>query len=450
MKISKRIVALAVAGAMVAGTVGLSASAQAAEITPVGTITITPTSGNVNTDVNFLDSIAVNVGAPTGFRALSSTVIFQNGVEIGAISQSRTTAMVSTAGTNGLDGNVVFMDRSIIPTNTFVSSKLLNGLTKPLATGNFELRYYYFASATAPNRATDPYVKLDMTYDATSGAWSLPAVVVPAVATTTSLTASATGSTVALSATVKKSSDSSVATAAAGSISFFEGATQVGSTQTVAAGLASVSLTAVTDGNHSYTAVFTPSDAAYSASTSASASVSLGALVAPAFTAAVPVAITFDIAAGTNGGVLQLTSRSSNVVLGTATIGTGTFNASGTLNAVVDDSRQAGANDWSLTGVMGNFTAPAVGTTPARTLSGKYLGWTPAVAAGSVGNAGAVVLPSPGSVNGLTVSSQLSYGSTSAAVPQVTTTTVSALLQLKAPKNTAAGNYAGVLTLTLI
>ena len=106
--------------------------------------------------------------------------------------------------------------------------------------------------------------------------------------------------------------------------------------------------------------------------------------------------------------------------------------------------RSAGSPDWNLTGVMGDFAA---GT---KTLSGKYLGWTPAVTAGSVGNAGAVVLPAPGSVNGLKTSSQLSYGSTSAADPQVTSTTVSALLQLKAPKNTAAGNYAGVLTLTLI
>ena len=74
---------------------------------------------------------------------------------------------------------------------------------------------------------------------------------------------------------------------------------------------------------------------------------------------------------------------------------------------------------------------------------------------GGVGGADAVVLPAPGWPAGLKTSSQLSYGSTSAgstsaADPQVTTTTVAALLQLKAPKNTAAGNYAGVLTLTLI
>jgi len=437
MRIFKKFAAIAVASGLILGGVGAAQSASAAEIT--GTITITPASGNVS-DQYFLNSIAVSTGAPVGFRAAGATYIYQGGVEMGGISNLRTTAMPSTYGTNGLDGNPASMDRSVSPGNNFVTNKQLNALTTPLATGNFEVRFYYFASSTTLDRVTAPYVKLDLAYNATTGAWGAPAAA--PIATTTSLTAGATGTTVALGATVKFGS--SVATAAAGTVSFFEGATQVGTTQTVAAGLASVSLTAVTDGNHSYTAVFAPSDAVYSASTSASASVSLGALVAPAFTAAVPVGITFDIAAGTNGGVLQLTSRSSNVALGTATIGGGTFNASGTLNAVVDDSRQAGSPDWSLTGVMGDFAA---GT---KTLSGKYLGWTPAVTAGSVGNAGAVVLPAPGSVNGLKTSSQLSYGSTSAADPQVTSTTVSALLQLKAPKNTAAGNYAGVLTLTLI
>ncbi|MBC7403895.1 MAG: Ig-like domain repeat protein, partial [Microbacteriaceae bacterium] len=316
-----------------------------------------------------------------------------------------------------------------------------------LADGNFELRVYCFASATnvgSTAKASSPYFSLTLNQ---SGAnWSAP---VPVIPTTTSLTASASGTSVTLSATVKKQSDSTVATAAAGTVSFFEGATQIGTTQTVAAGVASVT-TVVANGGHSYTAAFTPSNTIYSASTSATASVSVGALVAPGDTAAVPVGVTFNIAAATNGGVLQLTSHDSIVALGTATVSGTTFNASGTLNAVVDDSRQAGSPDWNLTGVMADFTAPAVGTAPARTLSAKYLGWTPAVAAGSVGSAGAVVLPAPGSVAGLKTSSQLSYGSTSAADPQVTTTTVSALLQLKAPKNTAAGSYAGVLTLTLI
>jgi|GEM_PF-1065435 len=448
MSIKNKFAAVAVASALILGGVGAAQSAQAAPISG-GTITLTPSSGNVS-DPYFVTGMTVSAGAPAGYRGASSTWIFQNGVNMGGFSNLRKPATDNTTyGDFGLDGTPASLDRSISPGNPYLTNKQLTGLNfagtpSILQTGNFELRYYYHQFATSIDLVNEPYATITLNYDSVSGAWAVPATVVPPVATTTSLTASASGTSVTLSATVKKSSDSSVATASAGSVSFFEGATQVGTTQTVAAGLASVSLTGVANGAHSYTATFTPSNTVYSASTSASASVSVGSLIAPTDTAAVPVGITFDIAAGTNGGALQLTSHDSTVALGTATIGGGTFNASGTLHAVVDDSRQAGSPDWNLTGVMGDFAA---GT---KTLSGKYLGWTPAVAAGSVGNAGAVVLPAPGSVNGLKTSSQLSYGSTSAADPQVTTTTVTALLALKAPKNTAAGNYAGVLTLTLI
>jgi hypothetical protein len=434
MKINKRFVALVVAGAMVVGTVGLSASAQAAEITPVGTITISPTSGNVNTDVNFLDSIRVSVGAPVGFRALSGTFVYQNGVEVGSVSQARSTSMVSTAGTNGLDGNPAFMDRSIIPTNTFVSNRLLNNAAlSTLTTGAFELRYYYFASSTAPNRATDPYVKLDMTYNTTSGAWGFPAAA--AIATTTSLAASASGTSVTVSATVKSGTPSTTATAAAGTVSFFEGVTQVGTTQTVAAGLASVSLTGVANGAHSYTATFTPSDAVYSTSTSATSTVQVGGVQAqPSTTVTVPA----------NAGSLTLTGVSTSVALGTAVLNTtsNTLDASGTLNAVVSDTRQTDAASWSLTGQVGDFTAAG-----SKTISGKYLGWTPSVLNGSIGSAGSAVLPYSTTGNGLKDISPLSNGAPSYAGDL---TTVSAVLLLKAPAKTAAGAYTATLTLTLI
>ena len=219
MNITKKVAAVAVVGAMIVAGLAVAQSASAAQI--AGTITISPTSGNANTDVNFLDSINVSVGAPVGFQALGGTFVYQGGVEKGNVAQARPTSMTPSAGTSGLDGNPAHLDRVIIPTNTFLSSKLLNDPSLNLATGAFELRWYYFASATAPNRTTDPYVKLDMTYDATSGAWS---IVTPAIDTTVSLTASNTAGTVSLSATVKKLSDGSTATAAAGNIVFKDGA----------------------------------------------------------------------------------------------------------------------------------------------------------------------------------------------------------------------------------
>ncbi len=436
MKITSKFVALAVAGAMVAAAFGGAQAAQAAPIpTPVGgptpTITITPTSGNVNTDVNFLDSIRVNVGAPAGFQTISGMVAFQNGVNMGSLATVRTPSTPTTYGTFGLDGNASFADRSISPTNNFVSNKLLNGTTVPLVTGAFELRNYYFASSTSP-QYTDPYVSLAMTYDAVTGAWSVVVPPVAPIATTVSLSASAAASTVSLSATVKLP-DTTTATAAAGNVVFKEGVTTV-ATVPVALGLASASLTGVANGSHSYTAQFVPSNTVYLTGTSAASTVQVGGIQATSN-------ITVTIPA--NVGTLTLTGVSTSVPLGTAVLNTAsnTLDASGTLNAVVTDTRQTDAAAWSLTGQVGDFTAGS------KVLSGKYLGWTPAVAAGSIGTAGAIVLPAPTSLNGLKDISQMSLGAPSTAG---SVTNASALLQLKAPANTPSGAYSATLTLTLI
>ena len=213
---------------------------------------------------------------------------------------------------------------------------------------------------------------------------------------------------------------------------FTEGATTV-ATVAVASGSAVATLSAVADGPHSYVATFVPTNAAvYTTSASGTASVYVGAQVATSN-------ITTTIPSGV--GTLTLTGVSTTVALGTATLSGGTLNASGTLNAVVTDTRQLDYPAWSLTGQVGNFTA---GT---KTLDGKYLGWTPAVSgtAGSV--AGAIVLPATGSVNGLKTVSTLATGAPSNAG---TVTNASALLQLKAPSNTPAGAYSATLTLTLI
>ncbi len=428
MNITKKIASLAIAGAMVVGVASVAQSAQAAEIP--GTITITPTAGNVNTDSVFLNSIAVSVGAVAPNNVAVGTFVYQGGVEMGAVSNLGTTAMPSTNGTNGLDGSPVFMDRSINPTNANVSNKLLSGLTTPLATGQFELRYYYFASSTSPNRATAPYVKLDMTYNATTGAWS---VYTPATATTTSLTASAAGTAVTLTGTVKVGT--ATATAATGSIVFKEGTTTV-ATVAIASGVATSTLPTVANGPHTYTAEFVPTGTVYAASTSGTASVYVGAQQQ---TSNIQVTIPGNV------GALTLSGTTSSVNLGTAVLGGGTLNASGTLTAVVTDSRQLEYPAWSLTGQVGDFTAGSF------TLDGKYLGWTPSIlgtstAAGSV--AGAQVLPATATVGtGLKTSSVFATG-----LPNATgeVTNVSALLELKAPRNTRAGAYSATLTVTLV
>ncbi|MGK2855084.1 MAG: hypothetical protein ACSLE3_13450 [Microbacteriaceae bacterium] len=437
MNIKRKIAALAVAGAMVVGGVGVAQSAQAAEIP--GVITITPTSGNVNTDVNFLYSIGVSVGAPAGYRAISGTFVFQGGVNMGAVSIVRDPSVATTFGTFGLDGNPSYADRFISPTNDYVTDKLLSQTDVPLATGAFELRNYYFASSTAPD-FNDPYTKLDMTYNATSGAWAVYTAPSAPIATTVSLTAgeTATPGEVSLGATVKKASDGTVATAAAGNVVFKEGAATV-ATVPVALGLASALLTSVADGTHIYTAEFVSSNTVYSGSASLTATVVVGAVTAPGSKTS---NITVTIPSGV--GTLTLSGVSSSVALGTASLSGGTLNASGTLNSRVTDSRQLEYPAWSLTGQVGDFTSAVGG----HVLNGKYLGWTPSISGDAVGSAaGAVVLPAPGTVNGLKTSSVLATG-----LPNETgtITNASALLQLKAPSNTRAGAYSATLTLTLV
>ena len=425
MNISKKIMALVVASAILSSGALIATSAQAAPITS-GTLAITPLSGNVNTDTVFLNTLDINVTAPTGFVAAGGTFVYQGGVEMGNVSAPRFPSMSASYGTTGLDGSLTHLDRFISPTNNFLSSKLLNQITKPLVTGQFELRSYYFASATAPNRATDPYVTLNMTFDAATGDWAVKKDAAPATATTTSLTAQASGLAVTLAA--------KVAPTAAGTVSFLEGATEVANVAVDANGSAVANLPTVAYGQHIYTAAFTPSvPADFTGSTSGTATVQVGGQQAT-------TTVTTSIAAGAGAGVLTLTGVPSTVALGAATLNGSTLNASGTLNAVVTDSRQLDYPSWSLTGQIADFTSGS------KVLSGKYLGWTPAVTGAPNSVAGAVVLPAPATVSGLKAISSLATG----APNDVEVTNVSALLQLKAPKNTPAGNYSAVLTLTLI
>lgn len=173
MKIISRMAALVATTAVILGGSTLVALPAHAEEIP-GTITITPTSGNAS-DANFLESIAVSVGAPVGFRELSGTFVYQGGVELDNVSIARHPGMASAAGANGFDGSPIALNRTVISNNRYVSSVRLNEVSG-LATGDFELRYYFFASGTKPNRATDPYVSLDLTFNSSTGAWAVKTV----------------------------------------------------------------------------------------------------------------------------------------------------------------------------------------------------------------------------------------------------------------------------------
>lgn len=123
----------------------------------------------------------------------------------------------------------------------------------------------------ADNRALTSWTTLS--FDA-AGAWH---VVVQKADTTTTLAATASGAYGAsLTATI--AAGGSTAAAATGTVDFFEGADKVGSAA-VAGGVATLGLTGLSVGDHSYTAVYTPAaDAAFNGSTAPAATVTITAV----------------------------------------------------------------------------------------------------------------------------------------------------------------------------
>ncbi|WP_309617577.1 hypothetical protein [Salinibacterium sp.] len=440
--------AIALAGALVAATLsGSLIEAPRASADGVGFVvpilTISPTSGNTNTDAMFLSSIATNVAAPTRLtpNAIASlsggTYIFQDDVNRGAIATVRTVSTPPSYGTFGLNGQPGFADRSAVAANDYVSSLELDSPSLGLATGIVELRYYWSASPIAPDVATDPYVQIAINWNAATGAWS---VLPPPIDTTVSFTAGSSGSTVTLDAAIKDSATGLVDATAQGTVTLIENGSVIVATVEVVSGHAVLVLTGVPDGLHIYSADYETSNFyTHVGSSSRPAFVFVTANVGEP---GISTNVSATILAGAGGGVLTLTGVPTTVALGTATLNAGTLNARGTLNVVVTDSRQLDYPGWSLTGQVGDFIS--AGATP-KVLSGKYLGCTTGVAGGRY-SIGTQVLPAPASVDGLKAVSLLASG-----VPEdIEVNNVLATLQLKAPKNTPAGNYSAVLTLTLI
>ncbi|MBC7761505.1 MAG: Ig-like domain repeat protein [Candidatus Saccharibacteria bacterium] len=438
----KKIASLAVVGALVTGGLAFSAQAASADQLTNGTITITPATGN-RADANFLNSIDVTTGCPVGYRSSSDTQIYQGTTRMGSVSLTRYSD--SPYGSWGFTGNAIHGDRTIAPTNGYLSAKNLDTTTQGQVLNgtvgndaNFELRVYCYADNLNRNYTTDKYFSLAMSINST-GDWKVgAAAVAPATATTTSLTALLNSdNTTTLTATVKDPNGAALPAGVTGSVQFLEGTTVAG-TGTITNGVATANTTVLAAGSHTFTAQFTPGNAAvYAASTSGSAS------VAVAQPAAAPGStnVTTTVPSGT--GSLTFSGLQSAISLGTAVLAGGLFTANGNLGPItVTDTRQLGSTTWNLTGTSTDFKDGS------KLIDGKYFGWTPSlVGSGNAGTAGAAVLPAPASTSGLKAASVLTTG---AVVDGTTTTVVGAALSLAAPGNTRGGFYTAVLTLTLL
>jgi len=451
---TRRLAAVIATGALIAAGLTLTATAANADVLP-GAITLYAAGSHVDqTQAGTYDptkiitsgsstaspmfwGIAINGTCPVGYRDASQTYAFQGGANKGAVSQKVTAAEDGVYGTNGLkpaDTFVKMDEFSTIPgNNLYVANKALDGITTPLASGAFELRYYCFADFQNRDFVNDKFFSLSLNYDLTSHTWSVP---VSKINTTTSVTAGAdqTAKTVAIASTIKKSSDSSVATAATGSVTVNQTAPTAAAlgTATVSNGIATFTTGVLTPGTYTFTVTY-GGDTAYNGSTSSTASATINGANSGSTN------ITFTVDAGSAGG-LTLSNVPAAVDLGHATVNGGLLtasNATAFAGITVTDNRAVNSAAWNLTGQMGAFTN---GT---YTLTGNVLGWAPFVQSGPATAGATVAANAPG----LATSAQLATAPVTSGSP---VSTVGAALNVAIPQNSATGTYTGVLTLTLV
>ena len=262
----------------------------------------------------------------------------------------------------------------------------------------------------------------------------------PAQATTTTLSSSpaspTTADVVSLTATLTPPG-------ATGTVTFKEGATTVG-TAPVSGGTASISLTGLSAGGHTYTADYAPSGS-FLASSASPYSITVtqfsGVSASENITTTVPAGTLTITAGGTvDLGTLALNSGNSLLVSTPKDINTVT----------VTDTR-SGNVGWTVNGQVSDFSGP--GTSK---INGENLGWTPRVVSQQpVQNvsAGAAVAPGAGVAVGASTGAGLKTSrvlASAASGGSVGTAQLSAALLLQAPTSTGAGAYNATLTLTAL
>lgn len=459
-KFTRRFAAVLTTGALVAGGLALTASAANADVVAAnvklfamgsanGTIASKQITSGSSTVNPMYYGITIDQACPANYRSGASIQIAQGGVRIGGIGSASDVSTDGTYGSNGLKASDtgVAMDESFTTgsQNPYVdNNKSLEVAAPSLVTGSFEVRYYCLADNTSADYVNDKFFSLTLNFDKTAHTWSVP---VAKIATTTAITAQANNTASPKTATINttiKNADGSTAAASSGSATVnqtYPTAATLG-TVTIANGLATYTSGALTAGTYSFTVTYL-GDTAYNGSTSSSATVTISGSKSGATN------VTFAVAQGQNQGDTTLSGVPTTVDLGTPQYNGTTHqlsynNQSAFSGITVTDYRSLGAANWSLTGSVSDFTSGV------NTLSGKYLGWTPALTSGPTGAAaGSAVSPaaaSAASTGGLKSISQLS---TAPVVDGSAVTVSAAALYLTIPANSTPGTYSGVLTLTL-
>jgi Bacterial Ig-like domain (group 3) len=244
----------------------------------------------------------------------------------------------------------------------------------------------------------------------------------------------------------------------AGSVHFFDGATDLGAgTYNAATGVATLTSSLAT-GTHPLIATFTPSATGFQPSSSAV----LNYAVVGANSAAVPLdavdntapfagTVSLQVATGTAVHLVQLDPTTAAGHPVQATDPTGHRHAwvfQGSLTGVsVNDTRPA-ENGWTVNGTASQFQN---GTT---VIPATNLGWSPALVAAGSDAEGTVTAGSSvashladATSNGLSASRGLAV---TAAGNGLGTQNLSASLELRIPDTSPTGTYSSILTLTLV
>ncbi|PWC04312.1 Ig-like domain-containing protein [Agromyces badenianii] len=439
-RIRSAMLAAALSTFVAASALSFAAPASAAELVPENeinggayTFTLSPTSrSGVEDETSALvwgpGEVRTSTGCPDGYRRSSRTFVVQpDGTEkVAAINRTNTAAVGW-----GLQGEPMLLISN--RAQAFAIDTLADGLNKFVVTCDAPLEDGTPVPKNAPIGDSKYFVAY-LQVDRAAQSWTVVPKPVEKADTTVSLTPTAgNDGSVTLTATVSPA-------AATGSVSFVNTATgtEIG-TGTLTAGSASTTVTGLAAGtSHSFKAVYAGDDD-HNGSESGVATVNTVAEPQPPQN----TAITVTIPASATG--LKFTVTPGAVALSAATLNGTSYVATGTLEqAKVSDNREV-RTAWALNGSASEFVNTTDNT---KKIAASSLGWKPELIGGAAANGGTAGAEIAAGANG-GLSSQKSLAQ-AAAGATVANTTVKAGITLKAPADTAAGDYTSTLTITLI
>ncbi len=385
--------------------------------------------------------LPTQVTTTTTLAAVTSPVIVNAGATTLFASVTPASGAITSGAVNFLDG------ATVLGTVAYTGSNPVTYTVPASGAGSF---------ATGSHSLTATYLPSGLGFSGSASA--VRTLVVNPVASSTSIAVAANvGSGVALSPVVL--SATITPTAAAGTVVFSEGATNLGSAATNASGVASITVSTLVAGSHTIHAVFTPTD-----------TVTYGGIAgdATAFTLSTPLVDPDyqDIKVTVDNGSLILSSPwspTNKFDLGHMTLDpTGTYlyasakfgDVSNPANGLTVTDTRAGNLGWTVSAVANNFSDGALPT--AHLIDAKGFGFTGVtpryITGNAINSATNAVTPHDVAPNTLTATDTHTGLGAKTAIADVVngdgTVRITGLLELYAPSSTVAGVYSTVLTFT--